>query len=236
MEPMTTACDRMRLALGAYVLGALEPAERADVDSHLAGCPACRDELTQMAQLPAVLGRIEAAEALSAGQLSVEPGMVERTLAELRRRRRNRQMRWRLVAVAAGVAIAAAGAGAGRAIALHVSGPATPNAGVTAQVSGTNASSGARASAVLLAQPWGTSIDLTISGVAPGDHCQLVVVSKTGTEEVAGTWEVSYAGQASIDGATSIAPAQLSSLSIVTTSGVDLMKLPLTAGAWHTGG
>ena len=236
MGAMTTACGRMRTALGAYVVGALDPAERAEVDAHLAGCSACRDELALVAPLPPVLGRIGEAEALSAGAVRVEPNMVERTLAELRRRRRSQQIRWRLVAVAAGVAIAALGAGAGSAVALHLSAPAAPAAGATTQVSGVDSASGARATAVLFAQPWGTSIHLTVSGVAPGEHCQLVALSKEGTEEVAGTWKVTYAGQASIEGATSIAPEQLSSLRIVTTSGTELVSLPLPASGWHAGG
>jgi hypothetical protein len=222
------------MALGAYVVGALDPVERAELDAHLANCRACRDDLSLLAALPAVLGRVGESDAVTAGAITVEPGMVERSLAELRRRRHSGRLRWRLVAVAAGVAIAAAGAGAGSAVALHLSAPATPS-GNSARVSATDASSGAAATAVLLAEPWGTSIHLAISGVAPGDHCQLVAVSKSGTEEVAGTWAVSYSGGADIDGATSLAPAQLSSLDIVTTSGTPLISLALPAGAWHTG-
>lgn len=233
MEPMTAECDRTRMALGAYVIGALEPAERVEVDAHLAGCPACREDLALLADLPAVLGRLGESDALAAGATQVEPGMVERSLAELRRRRRSGGIRRRLVAVAAGVAIAAAGAGAGSAVALHLSAPATPT-GTSARVSGTDATNGATATAVLLAQPWGTSIHLTIAGVAPGDHCELVAVSKAGADEVAGTWAVSYAGEADIVGATSLAPSELASLDIVTTSGTDLVTLPLAGADWHT--
>jgi anti-sigma factor RsiW len=39
------AHDRLRDDLAAYVLGALEPAEAAEVERHLAGCEACRDRL-----------------------------------------------------------------------------------------------------------------------------------------------------------------------------------------------
>jgi hypothetical protein len=48
----------VRTALGVYVLGAIEPAGRSEVEAHLAACPACRDELAALAGLPALLGRV----------------------------------------------------------------------------------------------------------------------------------------------------------------------------------
>ncbi|HTB54033.1 MAG TPA: zf-HC2 domain-containing protein, partial [Trebonia sp.] len=45
-------CAEARLSLGVYVLGAIDPAERALVDSHLAGCRDCRDELAGLAGIP----------------------------------------------------------------------------------------------------------------------------------------------------------------------------------------
>lgn len=58
-------CAEARLSLGVYVLGAIDPAERALVDSHLAGCRDCRDELAGLAGIPALLSRVGAEEALS---------------------------------------------------------------------------------------------------------------------------------------------------------------------------
>lgn len=46
---------RENVSLGAYVLGALEPAERAAVERHLPGCPSCRDEVVSFAPLPGLL-------------------------------------------------------------------------------------------------------------------------------------------------------------------------------------
>jgi len=42
---MRDACLPLRLELGAYLLGAIEPGQRAVVDRHLVTCPACRAEL-----------------------------------------------------------------------------------------------------------------------------------------------------------------------------------------------
>ncbi|WP_173098444.1 anti-sigma factor family protein [Actinomadura verrucosospora] len=55
-------CADVRTALGVYVVGAIDPAERGRVEAHLAGCPACRDELAGLAGLPALLGRVEEAQ------------------------------------------------------------------------------------------------------------------------------------------------------------------------------
>jgi hypothetical protein len=58
-----TECQHVRQSLGVYVLGAIDPAERAEVDAHLAGCPDCRAELAGLAGLPALLGRVPVSEA-----------------------------------------------------------------------------------------------------------------------------------------------------------------------------
>ena len=54
----TWDCTDARPSLGVYVLGAIDPAERALVDAHLATCRECRDELAGLAGLPALLARV----------------------------------------------------------------------------------------------------------------------------------------------------------------------------------
>ena len=114
-------CTDTRQALGVYVLGAIDPAERSQVDRHITGCRECRDELAGLAGLPALLSRVSAdevgrisgedAEPVPAGAAPPED-FVESVLSlTAARRRRNR--RWQAVAAAAAVVIAAAGAVAG---------------------------------------------------------------------------------------------------------------------------
>src|SRR5258708_29043905 len=57
------SCRTFRELLGVYVVGAIEPAERAAVDAHLSQCYECREELAALARLPALLHRVHAAEA-----------------------------------------------------------------------------------------------------------------------------------------------------------------------------
>jgi hypothetical protein len=49
---------------GAYVLGALAPAERSAYEKHLSSCPACREAVAEIAVLPGLLGRLDASMAL----------------------------------------------------------------------------------------------------------------------------------------------------------------------------
>jgi anti-sigma-K factor RskA len=234
---MNDGCGERRIALGAYVLGALEPEERAGIEAHLAGCAGCREELAGLVGLPAMLGRLSAEEAVAAGAgagagvrgrvvptAGSRPSLVERTIAELGRRRRRQRLRWR-VGVATGAAAVVAMAAAVGVLVVTRPAPAAPAVAAVAQFSGADQSTGVRASAELYAETWGTSIHLDVSGVTPGDQCELVAIGQDGSQQVAGTWKVGYTGGVQIDGATGISPGQLSSLQIVTTSGSELVAL-----------
>jgi anti-sigma factor RsiW len=75
---MTTwDCPEARIALGVYVLGAIDPGERALMDAHLDTCEECRAELAELAELPGLLAMVPAEEAiaLAEGLLSADgPG------------------------------------------------------------------------------------------------------------------------------------------------------------------
>jgi hypothetical protein len=49
---------RQNVSLGAYLLGALDPAERSAFEEHLETCPSCRAELLRLAPLPGLLQRL----------------------------------------------------------------------------------------------------------------------------------------------------------------------------------
>ncbi len=51
------SCPEFRPELGAYLLGAISPQDRARLVRHLASCPACRDELAALGTLPGLLRR-----------------------------------------------------------------------------------------------------------------------------------------------------------------------------------
>ena len=64
---------------GAYVLGALSPAERAQYERHLATCSFCREAVAEIAVLPGLLGRLDPSDfcttihVTSAGAVTCSP-------------------------------------------------------------------------------------------------------------------------------------------------------------------
>ena len=172
---MNDGCGERRMALGAYVLDALQPVERAEIEAHLAGCAGCREELAGLVGLPAMLGRLSAEEAVAAGSgvgagagagavpapglrvgsaAGSRPTLVERTIAELRERRRRQRLRWRVGVATGGAAVIALAAAVG-VLGVTRPAPTAPVVAAVARLSGVDRSTGVRASAELYAEAWG---------------------------------------------------------------------------------
>jgi hypothetical protein len=202
----TAGCREIRHTLGVYVLGAIDPADRAMVDEHLASCPECREELAGLAGLPALLRRVPTAEAerLAAADPADEtelatvaaellPSALART-AQVRRMRR-----WRELAAAAVVAVLALGAGAAAANMLH-SGTPEPRPAAAGQVlhwqrvAHTDAATRAGLVVKYAPRPSGTIMHVRVWGIRPGTVCQFVVVDTHGHRWVLGGWRVNYTG------------------------------------------
>ncbi len=205
-----------REALGAYVLGALEPDERREVEAHLADCAACRDELARLSALPPLLEHLTAAEAADAS-LIPSPALAARltatTLQEGQRLRR--QVRgWR---VATSLAAAAA-------LALLVawspwtSSPA-PDRWVLRPAT---ASAGVDGTAAALAWEWGTTVELDLEDLPPADRYVVWTVSEDGRREQAGTWGRTTSGHAYVRGASAIQRHDLAQIEVAEADGLVL--------------
>lgn len=207
------SCAEARLALGAYVLGALDAVERQAVDAHLGRCQHCRDELAGLAALPGLLGRLSGEEA-QAARVPPSDAPLRGALATLSRRRRRR---FRLAAVAAVAVLALAG---GTAMVAALRPPAASPAATVQSNTG-----GVQAQVSAVARGWGSEVSLRLTGVPPGTRCSLVVIARDGRREVAATWQVTYAGSARVTGATSIGVDQLAGYAIVTDRGQTLLSI-----------
>jgi len=193
---------QMMMSLGVYVLGAADASERARVEAHLPGCPACRAELARLAPLPVLLAGVPA-RMRPPGQ---PPGR--------RARRRDRVVNpWRAAAAAACLA-AAAGAVGGFSLA-HAGGAARPT---TVTLSAMNPATHTWATAALTATSWGTSIQLRLSGAPLNVPCRLIVHSRSGATEIAGVWDAWRDGPISVPASAGWLPSGIASLEVATTA------------------
>jgi anti-sigma factor RsiW len=192
-------CAEARIALGVYVLGTIDPAEQALVDTHLDGCDACLAEMAELADLPALLALVPAEEAIGAGKVAEPPAPALATVHDLSAARRQRRWLARAGAVAAAAVVIGAASFGGVKLATS---PAGPSAGVAApdphDVFGapigawqTGYTSAGEVTATVAYRPmgWGTQLAAKIAGLPLNTPCQLWVVEGNGTRVQAGGWD-----------------------------------------------
>jgi hypothetical protein len=204
----TMDCSEARISLGVYVLGAIDPAERAQVDAHLATCRDCRDELAGLAGLPALLARVSTEEAIAlaetdgpfpaaAGEVPEPPRELLATVLDLTAARRRRR-RWREASLGVAAAlIIAVGVFGGLRLgsspaqlsnvaqgqsALYVgpaNGPMETVAGKSGDMTATISYS---------PMGWGTQLSAKVKGIPVGTNCQLWAIESNGNRVLVGGW------------------------------------------------
>jgi hypothetical protein len=238
---VTGACADIRCLLGVYLVGAIEPADRSTADRHLARCAECQGELAGLAALPALLGRVPAAEAggLSADEaewdrpFNPQPGTdLPRLLGRAARIRRGRRRR-NMAAAAAALVIASAGAAA----AGHELAPATsassPVSGQIAwkTVSARNARTLASVTVDYAPAASGTALEVQVGKVAAGTICQLRVTNSRGQQAAAGGWRVTPGQPAAWYPASASFPASTVRSFEVIADGKILVTIPVSPPA-----
>jgi hypothetical protein len=219
------------VTLGAYLLGALEPPERYEFESHIAQCDSCRTELIRLAPLPGMLNQISVEdfdEGLPAGELYPTAPMPIQTLdapapqmlapppellvppsppdpspppAEPAPPGRSRA--YRLVAAAALVVLVAVGAAFGwGALRGATPEPGPENPGITWSASAPQTD--IRADVRLVDHEWGTEIGIRMANMPPDRRCYAVVYDHYGNRETAGWWGTDHDANVEIPASTSI--------------------------------
>lgn len=226
---MTDHDPHVRTELGAYVLGALEPAERLEVEAHLEGCESCSAELARLSALPPLLDRLRPDEAL-ADHGEITDGLtavLDRSTALERRRLQRQVATWRVVAAAAVAAVLVV---SGLAWAPWTSEPepdvievrVVPASELAAAVEGTVAA---------YAWEWGTTVEVRVEDLPPADAYALWAVGVDGSRERAGTWGPTGHGGALVRGASAIQRDDLARVEVTDVDGA-----PLFAAEFGVGG
>ena len=211
----------LRLALGSYLVGALSPAERLELEVHLRDCPACSNELSDLSGLPGLLGRLTPEEA----QWDFPPP-PDNLLADLLARahvieiaQRHRLHRWQgagaVLAVAAAVLIGI----------LVV--PLANTSPTSYPLRAALASAPSSGEATLLAKTWGTQLTLTMNNLPSDTNCIAVVTGVGGRVEIIGSWGSTPSHAAEVTLATDISTLLLRTITVETSAGKRLMTARL---------
>lgn len=220
-------CEEARLALGAYVLGALDADEAAEVEEHIRDCDECRAEHEELRDMPRLLGLVtleDAVDGPAAPTATRRDELIEAAIA-VRRGERRRRASW---TTAGGVAIAAAAAaiGFGLGDAAVVDEVVDPDLQVLAA---SDPTTGVRGQVELDGVAWGTRLALELAGVSSGETCSLVAVSSAGNRETTATWTVPAATPDSkyltVPGAAGLTPDRIDAFEIVTSDGSTVLSL-----------
>lgn len=234
---------------GAYVLGALTPAEREEYERHLAGCRDCTREVAELLPLPGLLGRVDEADraALLAGSVpATPPPGLERRLLEAARAEsgvaaeptgtaapapvvRPATSWWRRgrTRVALGLAAAAAVAVAVAVPLAQRDEPAPPTASVTLRQT---VPSPLSATVALTRTDWGTRIDMTClhagvkeSGPGYGRDYGLFVIDRDGGAHEVSSWRAGPGEEVHTTGSTDLSLDELRSVEVRAADGVTVL-------------
>ena len=200
----TWDCNDARPSLGVYVLGAIDPAERALVDAHLATCRNCRDELAGLAGLPALLARvnpdevsrIRADDAVRTITDEQPPAELLGTVLDLAKARRRRS-RFRVLAAAAAVVVIAAGLFGGLRAATSTTQTVSaarysPGTGDWETVQATSKITGASTTIRYSQELWGNAFEVLVDHIPLGTTCELWVVHSDGTRTQVAAWTTAH--------------------------------------------
>jgi anti-sigma factor RsiW len=216
---------QLQLSLGSYLLGSLEPTERAVVEVHLAGCPSCRAELASFTALPALMSLV-GPDQVRGSASPVPPAVLGRALDAVAAQRTatvTHLHRWRVATVlsAAAAVVVAVVLGVTTLAArtptteqaltpptqqaptaptqLAPTAPAPDGVALVAEAGVT-----ATGTATLVAKPWGTAITLQLQGLPQGASFTAWVTAADGTRALAATWSSTPTGNAVLSGAANI--------------------------------
>lgn len=217
---MTHPDEHQTESLGAYALGALDEQEARRVDMHLARCVPCRTQLGELTAMRDALGDVPP-EAFLDGPPEGGDLLLQRTLRQVRAEQKSGRLARRVIAVAAAAVVVAVALGGG--VVLGRGGGTSPVAAppATTVVPGTKVVSatqnGARITATITPAVGWVRVHASVSGIAQGQRCEIVVVSKSGARQVAGSWLVSAKAVTqgtTLDGSALIAPDQVASIEV----------------------
>ncbi|GIJ08273.1 anti-sigma factor family protein [Micromonospora andamanensis] len=215
---------------GAYVLGALSPADRVSYERHLVDCPACQQSVSEIAVLPGLLGRLDPASLEQFLPPPENPRVPELLTAARERRRRERQA-GRLRYAVIGLAAAAFALVVGFGVATMLPGqlPNGPGGQVRmVQMQPVAGTVPVHAEIGLTGTNWGTEVTMHCgyderAGYGKANAFRLVAHAGDGSQEQIGSWLAAPGDDLRITGATRFTNAELVRLELIRADGTPVL-------------
>lgn len=234
--------DALHHLVGAYVLGALEPGERALFEEHLTLCPRCSGELKSLSALAGFLNTVPAETAIRMAAPQTAAGPVHRIrgssapragapettdqprlaplMAQLATRRRRTRRRTTGLVSGTAAAFLVIGFAAGPAL----TGSPKPEESYTS-----SAASGPQVQLGLVKKAWGTELALDGRGLPDRGVISLWVRDTSGNYDRAASWNATAQGRAKVTGATPVTIEDVETIEIRDTAGQKIAVLARAA-------
>jgi anti-sigma-K factor RskA len=218
---------------GAYVLGALSPAERAAYERHLATCSFCREAVADIAVLPGLLGRLDP---LDFERLLEPPPTPRRrtstpdlvTAVQTTRRQERKRIRWRVMGTALAAACLALVVGIGAVFWMGRGAPVDTAPGPTIAMTPVNDLVQVSAQINIAGAQGGTRVNLVCAynrGDARSEPytVRLMAYGPDEESEQLGSWTASPGKEVSMSGFTHFTDGVLARLALVRNDGRTLL-------------
>lgn len=209
--------DPFRYDDAAYVLGALDPAERDAFEAHLLSCEDCRNRVAELADLPGRLAGVDEA--------ALEPGPVPDTLLPrlMRETRRGRIRTRSLGAAAAGLAAAVA-------VVLTLLATRSPGAPPPAPAQAMHAlvATPVHAEVALTAETWGTRVTVHCRYDTPAGAAleyEMTVRDRHGDTYPLGGWRIRGGQDITYVAGAPLPARDIDRIDVTTPAGVPILRL-----------
>jgi hypothetical protein len=220
---------------GAYVLGALSPAERAAYERHLSTCSFCREAVADIAVLPGLLGRLDPADFAKLLDPTLSPAAPAPnrmpdlvTAAQSTRRKERKQTRVRVLSTALAAAVVALVVGVGAVFWMGSGSPEQPVAGPMVAMTAVAGEVPVSAKLNVTGQSGGTRVNLvcTYTDKSPDVKPYTIWLKAEGPDgetDTLGSWVAAPGKVFSMSGVTHLVGAALSRLVLVRNDGKVLL-------------
>lgn len=192
---------------GAYVLGALEPDERAEFERHLGGCSECQASVADFAPIPGLLVRVDTFEP-GPPPVHVLEEVKERVASERHALVVSRR-RWRVATVAAALALVL--------VVLQGTALQDVDTGPVAVAFDVEPDWGVEGQVTLSERGWGTEVGFDLTALPPDVTCVAWTVGSNGEWQQVAWWGPTESHRARVTGASSLQFEEVAAVVVTTT-------------------